>query len=281
MHISNQINTLNYFGSKFTLLPWLLPKLKKTKSWVDVFGGSCIVTLNREPSSIETYNDINEKVVNFFRVLRDHPEDLINQLYLTPHSRYEYENAWDMGSDSDIERARKFFVRVRQSFLATGSQKKLKGWASATKESRCLISEKTRKWLNGIDGLSEVVERLRTLQIECRDFEWIINSYDTGNTMFYCDPPYDHSGRSSNRDYEFDFTNEQHIKLAELARGVQGFIAISGYDTDFMKDLYKDFYYTEGPKPKSNYRTQREVRECLFTNYDVLNCNNANLLFHS
>ncbi len=279
MHISTQINTLNYFGSKFTLLPWLLPKLKKTKSWVDVCGGSFIVTLNREPSPIETYNDINGNVVNFFRVLRDHPEELVRALYLTPHSRKEYEEGWDVESNTDIERARQFFVRVRQSFLATGSQQKAKGWSSATKESRCLISEKTQKWLNGVEGLSQVVERLRRVQIECRDFEFILKSYDTRDTMFYVDPPYDAEGRSSNKDYAYDFTVEQYHTLADMAKAVQGYIAISGYNTDFMKDLFKDFIYTEGPKPKSNYRTKRVVRECLFTNYDPYNCNNTHTLF--
>jgi DNA adenine methylase len=281
MHISNQINTLNYLGSKFTLLPWLLPKLKYTKSWVDLFGGSFIVTLNREPSPIETYNDINEDVVNFFLVLRDKPEELVTKLYLTPHSRWEYQNAWHVEGDSDIERARKFFVRVRQSFLATGSQQELKGWISATKESRCRISEATSKFLNGVDGLMDIVERLRRVQIECRDYKWLIKSYDTPDTMFYADPPYDPSGRSSSSDYKFDFGFEQHIELAAAASSVKGFIAVSGYDTDFMKELYKDFYYTEGPKPKNNYRTQRKVRECLFTNYDPYNCNNKHNLFSS
>lgn len=281
MHISTQINTLNYLGSKFTLLPWLLPKLKYTKSWVDLFGGSFIVTLNRKPSPIETYNDIDESVVNFFQVLRDHPDELVTKLHLTPHSRFEYENAWHSDGDDNIERARKFFVRVRQSFLSTGSFNEIKGWSAATKESRCKISEKTNKWIAGVEGLSDIVDRLRRVQIECRDFEFIIKSYDTPDTMFYADSPYDASGRSSSSDYKHDFSLEDHFRLAALAREVKGFIAISGYNTEFMKELYKDFQYTEGPKPKNNYRKKKQVLECLFTNYDVFNCNNKHTLFPS
>lgn len=279
MHIPGQLHSINYLGSKFSVLPWLLPKLKHTKSWVELFGGSGVVTLNRKPSPIETYNDVNEKMVNFFRVLRDRPQELIDKLYLTPHSRYEYEHAWDMESDDCIERARKFYTRIRQSFLASGSQKELKGWLSATKESRCRISEATSKVINGVDGLSDIVERMRRVQIECRGFEWIIDSYDSGDTMFYADPPYDHELRSSTNDYEHDFGFEDHLLLFEKAKQVQGFIAVSGYNTDFMKDLYKDFQYTEGPRRKNNYSKKNNVRECLWTNYDVYNCNNKGLLF--
>ncbi len=55
MHISTQINTVPYLGSKFSILPWLLPLLPRTKSFVELFGGSMVITVNREPSQIETY----------------------------------------------------------------------------------------------------------------------------------------------------------------------------------------------------------------------------------
>lgn len=279
MHIPNQIHAFNYLGSKFSVLPWLLPLLKHTKSWVDVFGGTAGVTINRKPSPIETYNDINESLTNFFRQLRDHPQELIDLLYLTPHSRLEYENAWDTVLDSELERARKFFVRIKQSFLSTGSQKELKGWVSATKESRCKISEATSKWINGIDGLPLIIERMRTVQIECRPYDWIFNSYDTPETMFYCDPPYDKEFRSSSSDYMFDFTQDDHVKLYNCAKAAAGYVAVSGYNSDFMMDLYKGFHFTKGPIRKNNYSINREVRECLWTNYDPYNCNGHNLLF--
>lgn len=282
MHISNQIHAFNYLGSKFTLVPWLKPKMKRTGvlSWVEVFGGSMALTLNSEPYPIETYNDLNGSTCNFFQQLRLHPQELIDLLFFTPHSRQEYENAWDVAVDSDLERARKFFVRVRQSFLATGSQKELKGWSSATKQSRCNISEATTKYLNSIDGLMDVVERIRRIQIENRSYDWIIKSYDAPTTMLYCDPPYDDEHRSSSSDYELDFKTEDHIKLHGMAKDVKGFIAISGYNSEFMIDLYKDFHFTKGPKRKNNFSSKKDIHKCLWTNYDVYHCNTKHTLFH-
>lgn len=267
MHISTQINTVPYLGSKFSILPWLLPLLPRTKSWVEVFGGSMVVTINREPMQIETYNDINGALVNFFRVLRDKGDELITKLYLTPHSRQEYEESWFSPDDTDVEQARKFFVRMRQSVLATGSQNQKKGWLSATRETRCKISEATNKYLKSVDGLHQIIERLKMIQIENRSYDFILTSYDTPDTLFYLDPPYDVEKRSGGSDYQFDFAEEDHYKLHELLLQVKAKAAISGYDSDFMKSLYKDFYYIPGPVRKNN-RSKRTVRECLWTNYD-------------
>lgn len=270
MHISTQINTVPYLGSKFSILPWLLPLLPRTKSFVEVFGGSMVVTINRPPSPIETYSDINGNLVNFFRVLRDHSEELITKLHLTPHSREEYENAWFNENDSDIEKARKFFVRMRQSFLATGSQNRKKGWVSATRETRCKISECTNKYLRSVEGLHQIVHRLKMIQIENRSYDFIIPSYDTKDTLFYLDPPYDEEKRSSGSDYKHDFGFEDHVKLHDLLLQVKGKWALSGYDSDFMKNLYpksEGWFFIPGPARKNN-KSKRAVRECLWTNYD-------------
>lgn len=267
MHISTQQNTVPYLGSKFSILKWLLPKLPRTKSFVEVFGGSMVVTINREPSSIETYNDINSALVNFFRVLRDEPEKLITSLYLTPHSREEYDRAWFNENDSEVEKARKFFVRMRQSFLSTGAQSQKKGWLSATRETRCMISEATNKYLQSVDGLHLIVERLKMIQIECRDYEFILKSYDGPDVLFYLDPPYDGEKRSNSCDYEFDFKRRDHHKLHDRLKAITGKWALSGYDSEFMLDLYKDFYFIPGPQRKNN-KSSKEVRECLWTNYD-------------
>lgn len=278
MHISNQINTVPYLGSKFSVLPWLLPLLPRTKSFVEVFGGSGVVLINREPSQIETYNDVNGSLVNFFRVLRDNPDELISKLYLTPHSREEYDNAWLDENDTDVEKARKYFVRMRQSILATGGQRMKKGWLTATRETRCKISEATNKYLRSVDGLHQIVDRLKMIQIENREYEFIINSYDNANVLFYLDPPYDTEKRSNTQDYEHDFKKEDHYKLKEMLMKIEGKFALSGYDSEFMIDLYKnDAYFIPGPQRKNNF-SDKAAKECLWTNYDPEKIND-HLLF--
>src|ERR1041385_8565174 len=82
-----------WYGGKFSHLDWLLPLLPKCHHYCEPFAGSGAVLLNRQPSPVETYNDIDGDVTNFFRVLRDRSEELIRVISLTPFSREEFPNA--------------------------------------------------------------------------------------------------------------------------------------------------------------------------------------------
>lgn len=82
--------SFGWYGGKFSHLNWLLPLLPPCHHYCEPFGGSAAVLLNRAPSPIETYNDLDSEVVNFFRVLRDQKEALIQTIGLTPFSRQEF-----------------------------------------------------------------------------------------------------------------------------------------------------------------------------------------------
>ncbi|PSQ67798.1 MAG: DNA methyltransferase, partial [Bacteroidetes bacterium QH_2_67_10] len=82
-----------WYGGKYSHRKFLLPLLQESKHYCEPFGGSAAVLLNREPSPVETYNDIDSEVVNFFRVLRNQKEELIEQIGLTPFSKEELDKA--------------------------------------------------------------------------------------------------------------------------------------------------------------------------------------------
>lgn len=197
--------------------------------------------------------------------MREQPDELIRLLEFTPHSKKEYDDAWFDNDDTDIEKARKFIIRTQQSIWAAGAQEQTKGWSASFNDSRVGISEKTQKWLNGIKCLPGIVDRFRSVQIENRDFKFILNKYDTADTLFYLDPPYDQQLRSSTK-YEFDFVNQDFFDLQYHTKNLKGKCAISGYDTPFMSEVFKHFNKHIGPQRK-NHRSTKEAKECLWTNY--------------
>ena len=75
---------LKYYGSKFRLAQWITSHFPAHKHYVEPFGGAANVLLVKEPSKLETYNDLNNAIVNFFRMLRARPDELIEQINLTP-----------------------------------------------------------------------------------------------------------------------------------------------------------------------------------------------------
>ena len=82
---------LRYYGGKWNLAPWIISHFPPHKNYVEPCGGAASVLLQKPRSPLETYNDLDGNVVNFFRVLRDKPEELIRQIELTPWSRDEFE----------------------------------------------------------------------------------------------------------------------------------------------------------------------------------------------
>jgi DNA adenine methylase len=114
-------------------LDWLLPLLPECHLYCEPFGGAAAVLLNRQPSPFENYNDIDGEVVNFFRVLRDSRDELLYQIGMTPFSREEFLGAIETNGNgqhlSDIERARRFFIRARQVRTGLAQTASIGRWA--------------------------------------------------------------------------------------------------------------------------------------------------------
>ena len=120
-----------WYGGKFSHLDWLLPLLPDCHHYCEPFAGSGAVLLNREPSPVETFNDLDGEVVNFFRVLREEKERLIEAIGLTPFAREEFSIACEVSPDLTLfERARRFYVRARQVRTGLAQTATIGRWAN-------------------------------------------------------------------------------------------------------------------------------------------------------
>src|SRR5205085_1772704 len=157
-----------WYGGKFSHLDWLLPLLPKCHHYCEPFAGSAAVLLNHDPAPVETYNDLDGEVTNFFRVLRDEPDELIHRIALTPFSREEFYRACELPSPdvTDVERARRFFVRARQVRTGLAQTASLGRWANCKNTSRAGMSGVVSRWLGSVESLPEIAERLLRVQIE-------------------------------------------------------------------------------------------------------------------
>lgn len=260
----SKIIAFNYFGGKFTWLDYLYSNFPTGFTHlVDVFGGSFCVSLNYSRKVMKTANEINEDIINFFEVLRDNEAELIRLLLLTPVANVEYNNSWETSADK-IELARRFYVRVRQSFFGLGAQRRNKGWHMTKTHER----ETVTKWNNAIEKLYEVADVIRSnFQITNFSFLECIDKLDFEKAFFYCDPPYPEECRASFNDYKFEFSTENHIELSEKLHSIEGFAMVSSYNSKLYNELYHDWRKVEFPIKKNNIRSS-EVREVIYTNYE-------------
>lgn len=257
-----------WYGGKFSHLEWLLPHLPTCHHYCEPFGGSAAVLLNRPASPVETYNDLDGEVVNFFRVLREQKDDLIEAIGLTPFSREEFFLAVAERSESlsALERARRFFVRARQVRTGLAQTASLGRWANCKNTSRAGMAGVVSRWLGSVEALPDIALRLLRVQIENRPALELIELYDSRDTLFYCDPPYVHDSRGDRNAYGFEMDDVAHRDLADMLRHCKGKVAVSGYACELMDELYKDWNRVDAPE-KMCHSVKTPRREALWTNY--------------
>lgn len=260
-----------WYGGKFSHLKWLLPQLPDCKHYCEPFAGSGAVLLNRAPSPVETYNDIDGEVVNFFKVLRQEKETLIEQIALTPFSREEFGIACELDPNlSNLERARRFYIRARQVRTGLAQTASIGRWANCKNTSRAGMSGVVSRWLGGVKQLEFIAERLLRVQIENRPANDIIRLYDSKTTLFYCDPPYIHNTRGDTKSYAFEMTDKDHKVLAETLNNIEGLAAISNYECELMEELYPVSKWTKIFSPAKTIHSTKDIRqEVLWVNYDI------------
>lgn len=258
-----------WYGGKFSHLDWLIPLLPECNHYCEPFAGSGAILLNRKSSPVETYNDIDGEVVNFFRVLRQENERLIAAIGLTPFSREEFALACELDPELDeFERARRFYIRARQVRTGLAQTASVGRWANCKNTSRAGMSGVVSRWLGGVDALEWIAERLLRVQIENRPAIDVIKLYDSKDTLFYCDPPYIHDTRGDTASYGYEMTDGQHEDLAWVLNNVEGKVAISNYDCDLMNDLYPSPKWTKHfGLEKTIHSTKDKRQEVLWVNY--------------
>jgi len=264
----SKLIAFGWYGGKFNHLDWLLPLLPDCHHYCEPFAGSAAVLLNRPPSPVETYNDLDGEVVNFFRVLREQKEDLLQAIGLTPFSREEFYLSLSTNGRavSNLERARRFFVRARQARTGLAQTASLGRWANCKNTSRAGMSGVVSRWLGSVDALPDIALRLLRVQIENRPAIEVIRLYDSAGTLFYCDPPYVHSSRGDSKAYEFEMADTEHLELARVLSRSKGKVAISGYRCDLTDEVYKKWRRVDAP-PKQCHSIKKLRQEALWLNY--------------
>lgn len=152
-----------WYGGKFSHLKWLLPQLPETHRYIEPYGGSGSVLLNRNSSPVEVYNDLDSDVTNFFKVLRDHREELLEKIALTPFSREEFEYAIEKQGDEslpNIEKARLFFVRAGQVRSGLAQEATPGRWAYCKNASRRDMASAVSRWHSRLDNLEQAADRI-------------------------------------------------------------------------------------------------------------------------
>lgn len=220
-------------GNKSLDLKFILPHLPYRKGWVDMFGGSGIVTAARAVSKFEVYNDNFSGVTDFFRCIREqqlYPK-LVELLNTYLHSREEWYRCFSTWKDTQdvVERAAKWYYMNYYSHSAVGRtlgrQKNSRNTLSGTHLSKTM-------------HFRTLHERFKGVFIENLDFRTMFKDYSHPETIIYCDPPYLETDKTNYFGSKFD--EGDHKDLLACIFNSSSYVAVSGHPNK----LYEKYPWT-------------------------------------
>jgi DNA adenine methylase len=258
---------LRWFGGKWKLAPWILAHFPQHRTYVEPFGGAASVLLRKPRSYAEVYNDLDDWVVNLFRVLRDEAlaPRLIAQLRLTPFARSEFDAVREIGEaiGAPVELARRLIIRSFMGFGANAHNGRSTGFRANTSRSGTTPAE---DWANYPGALPALIERLRGVIIEHRDAIAVMAAHDGAATLHYVDPPYMAETRSPGNRYDLKYRRYRHEmddaghgRLIDELRRLTGCVALSGYACPLYDERLSDWHRVETAAHADGARPRTEV----------------------
>lgn len=243
---------LNYPGSKWKMAQLIVSLIPEHKNYLEPFAGSLAVFFNKNRVLCETINDLDSRLVNLYKQMREEPERLANLITLTPYSREEQSLSYEIATDK-LEDARRMMVRL---WFSIGG--KTSHHSSFKRNTTWKGPYNTQTWGKVPETILEAAERLKNVQIENRPAIQLIKEFDDPETFIYVDPPYMKSLLSGSY-YQHEMTNEQHAELLETLNVSKSKIILSGYESELYDNYLKDWEKIVVPTATFTGKTQNEV----------------------
>lgn len=230
---------IKYPGSKWRIAKWIIDRFPKHHSYLEPFFGSGAVLFTKPRSNIETVNDLDDDVVNFFDWIKKDPERLAQEIYMTPYARTIFDRAWDARYTEADSFMRAVYFCERMMFghgFRTNGVKV--GWKKDIQGREAAYAANGWKKLPGV--VMEAAERLRGVQIENRPAIEVIKRFNYPNVLIYADPPYLISTRYGAQ-YKCEMTDSDHEELIYALKNHKGPVLLSGYRSPMYDELLKDW----------------------------------------
>ncbi len=243
-----------WIGGKKLLRKHIIEKFpEEFERYIEVFGGAGWVLFGKEQGKeLEVFNDIDSNLINLYRCIKYHCNELQRELEWLIVSReqfFNYKEQLNYKGLTDIQRAARYFYIIKSSFGA----------------DRKTFGTNKKNLVNTIDYLSEINERLKNVVIENMDYERLIKVYDRPNALFYLDPPY----LGTESFYDSRFNIDDHVKLNGLLKKIEGKFILSYNDDEYVREIYSDFNI-ERIARNSNLTSKNkssEFKEVIITNF--------------
>ncbi|MAT14252.1 MAG: adenine methyltransferase [Planctomyces sp.] len=268
---------IKYPGGKAYLAEWIIGLMPEHVRYVETHFGSGAVLFAKPCDGIsEVVNDIDIRLICFWVTLADpvrfeafrrvvEATPLCEKLFRGALLKFNKPDYLDRAATWEI--AFLYFVMCRMS-----RQANLKDYVSPTSRTRRGMNENVSAWLSAVEGLPEVHERLKRVEIRNSDAVKMLALYDRPGTHFYLDPPYLHETRTDPVLYKHEMTVDQHVELLDAIANLEhATFQLSGYPAPLYEQYATEHGWRCEQREIDNKMSRAAVKpkktECLWMNY--------------
>lgn len=252
---------ISWIGGKSRLANTIVDIIPPHRQYAEVFCGAGWIFFRKEPSRVESINDINGDLIAFYRVLQNHLEEFCKQFKWLLASRElfkDFKAQSEAGGLTDIQRAARFYYQQR---LAFGGR--VIGRTYGTDKS----SPPRLNLVRMEEELSQVHLRLSRVTIENLSWQDYLKRYDHKDTFFYLDPPYwgteGYYGKGL-------FSRSEYEEMADILSSLEGKFLLSLNDVPEVRSTFKSFNIKNVSTQYScNKGAPKEAKEVLIKNYEL------------
>lgn len=229
---------ITYYGGKQQLAKTIIEMIPPHRVYCEPYFGGGAVFFSKGKSFCEVINDIDDRIITFYEVCHDPVLfwQLQEKISHTLDSEREFKRAdkiWRNPSSakSSVDIAWSVWLQCNMGYGGTpeGGWK----WDNATSGSHSgVVMDNYRNSFT-----SAIHERLKFVQISCRDALTVIRQRDTADTFFFLDPPYPGCQQKHYSGFSFDDLRN----LLELLAMVKGKFLLCNYVCPVLTEYIREY----------------------------------------
>jgi len=298
-----------WFGGKNSMSKWIYSYIPKDiKNYVEVFSGSMAIYFNEDFKHCDNivFNDFNKLQTNFISCCKDYekmlseleksflpggflhcdktiPDDIkkhYRNLYTDTKNPAKCDFYDNMNFDiPNYEKAVIYSFMITSAFNACHARGA--GFSGVTKTNKLKVTT----LINKLKKEDYHIKLNKLNNIECLDFEELINKWDSEDTFLYLDPPYKYTDGNGTHDQDYGskeiFGDSSHKRLANLLKKSKSRWSLSYYWFEELEEWFpRDRYIwktKEFHRPSASFSNSEKGVELLILNYDPVTGKKLNI----
>ena len=233
-------------GNKTPIADNIINLFPTHTTYVEPFVGSGAVYFHKEPSKVEVLNDLDKDLMKGYRLVKTVSSD---------PSRYK-----DM---HDLKQIQAFYDKtpITKEDKLTHAIVKMCGGFGGKPANKTVY--KPANPYNKTQNIQEYKQRMKHTKLLSQDYTTIVKNYDSKDTLFYLDPPYE----GSEGFYKHESMNYEDLN--DILTNIKGKFILSINDSANIRTIFKKFNMKKVvvKAKKSQEIGTHDRRELVITNF--------------